>query len=339
MDVSSVAEPLKNQGNAALKAGDIAKAISFYSQAIEIDPQNFICFTNRSMASFKLGRFTDSLKDADRAIELNPSWMKGHARRAAALSSLAKWDQAIKSYNNALKLEPNSAELKVQLEEAQRQQQESEKQEWMNDFNSDEDESAPVKGAKFSGGSGGGGGGDGDFQIPTTKPDAPKRVKIDSSPNFIKPTQPVPTFPSKHSNPSKPSIVSQKPPPPPESGDISRAVDLISRAKLTSLRSTFQNVVRHFPNTANFIVSQLETFEDASSDEEGTGKGHRGWGDLGGGGDDFDEDEDDPFARGKGKGKGKSKGNFQGKGKPSKRARGGRYNCSGEDSDDFDDSE
>ena len=46
---AAAAVALKDQGNAAYTAKDYASAIRLYSQGIELDPTNYILFSNRSV--------------------------------------------------------------------------------------------------------------------------------------------------------------------------------------------------------------------------------------------------------------------------------------------------
>lgn len=50
---------LHREGNAAYKAGDYAKAVEAYSAAAELDPQNHVYLSNRSMAYFAMGKYSE----------------------------------------------------------------------------------------------------------------------------------------------------------------------------------------------------------------------------------------------------------------------------------------
>ncbi|RPD74540.1 hypothetical protein L226DRAFT_77168 [Lentinus tigrinus ALCF2SS1-7] len=45
-----MADALKDQGNKAFQAKDYDKAIELFSQALELDPNNFVLWSNRSAA-------------------------------------------------------------------------------------------------------------------------------------------------------------------------------------------------------------------------------------------------------------------------------------------------
>lgn len=48
--VNAEAEKYKDKGNAEFKAGNHGKAIEYYTYATEMDPKNYIYFTNRLVA-------------------------------------------------------------------------------------------------------------------------------------------------------------------------------------------------------------------------------------------------------------------------------------------------
>lgn len=73
---SAQVEALKKQGNEALGKGHAEEAIRLYTDAIELDPDNHVLFSNRSAAFAKLNKFAEALKDAEKTVELKPNWPK-----------------------------------------------------------------------------------------------------------------------------------------------------------------------------------------------------------------------------------------------------------------------
>eukprot|EP00301_Raphidiophrys_heterophryoidea_P022808 c6874_g1_i1.p1 GENE.c6874_g1_i1~~c6874_g1_i1.p1 ORF type:complete len:149 (-),score=26.48 c6874_g1_i1:67-483(-) len=107
---------LKEQGNLAVSQGRNDEAISCYTQAIYMDPNNHVLYSNRSAVYAKIGRNKQALEDANTAVGLSPTWMKGHARKAAAHAALGELQAASDAYAEALRLEPTSGQLKQELE-------------------------------------------------------------------------------------------------------------------------------------------------------------------------------------------------------------------------------
>lgn len=93
------AERLKSEGNVAFKENRHLDAIRLYSQAIELDPENAVYYSNRSAAYLAQGDSRGkALKDAERCIELKPDWAKGYSRKAAAEHALKRFDEAKSTY-------------------------------------------------------------------------------------------------------------------------------------------------------------------------------------------------------------------------------------------------
>ena len=82
------AERYKSQGNAALQGGLFSEAVNLYTQAIALDPNCAVFFSNRSAAYANMERWKEALDDAQEVVGLKPEWVKGHTRRGAALHGL-----------------------------------------------------------------------------------------------------------------------------------------------------------------------------------------------------------------------------------------------------------
>jgi tetratricopeptide (TPR) repeat protein len=78
LDYRSLAEELKDRGNACFTAGDIEQAVNLYSQAIDIDPDNCVYYSNRSAAYMKADSKSKALKDAEKCLEIDPNFVKGN---------------------------------------------------------------------------------------------------------------------------------------------------------------------------------------------------------------------------------------------------------------------
>lgn len=88
---------LKAKGNAAFSAQEYSSAISFYSQAIEVDPANHVLFSNRAACALGLKDWETALADSKQAMALKPEWPKGYSRCARALQGLGRLLEAVKT--------------------------------------------------------------------------------------------------------------------------------------------------------------------------------------------------------------------------------------------------
>lgn len=67
---------LKDKGNAALNLGKFDEAIKFYTEAIKLDSNNHVLYSNRSAAYCKCFKFKEALSDAEKTVSLKADWPK-----------------------------------------------------------------------------------------------------------------------------------------------------------------------------------------------------------------------------------------------------------------------
>lgn len=67
---------LSDVANRAFYDGNFEKALTLYNEAIQLNPTNFILYSNRSAIFLRLKCFRKSLDDAKQSLALNPKWAK-----------------------------------------------------------------------------------------------------------------------------------------------------------------------------------------------------------------------------------------------------------------------
>lgn len=112
---------LKEKGNKALQDNKFEEAIKHYSDAIALDGNNHVLFSNRSAAYAKAENYEQALEDAETTIKLKSDWAKGYSRKGSALAYLNRFEDSIKAYETGLQLDPSNAQIKSSLEEVKSQ--------------------------------------------------------------------------------------------------------------------------------------------------------------------------------------------------------------------------
>lgn len=110
-EYKALANSLKDEGNVAFQTGDIDTALRLFTQGIELDPDNYILYSNRSAAYMKADSISKALHDAEKCVELAPAWAKGYNRLGVAQQRLTRFDAAIDTFKKGIELEPNNQAL------------------------------------------------------------------------------------------------------------------------------------------------------------------------------------------------------------------------------------
>ena len=113
----TTANDWKEKGNALVKEKKYKEALDCYSKAIEIDPNNQILYSNRSLMHCNLGEFQEALDDADKAISIKPDYGKAYLRKGKALEGLNKIKEALDTYKLGLEKDKDNAQLKQAVDE------------------------------------------------------------------------------------------------------------------------------------------------------------------------------------------------------------------------------
>eukprot|EP01126_Amoeba_proteus_P064220 TRINITY_DN8959_c0_g2_i7.p1 TRINITY_DN8959_c0_g2~~TRINITY_DN8959_c0_g2_i7.p1 ORF type:complete len:476 (-),score=71.83 TRINITY_DN8959_c0_g2_i7:441-1868(-) len=106
------ARELKEKGNEAFKNKNWSEAISFFTQAIEIDTTNEIYYSNRSAAYIFMKQYKEALDDANRTIELKPNWSRGYQRKGTTLYLMCNFQESQQVFERGLVLDPENPTIK-----------------------------------------------------------------------------------------------------------------------------------------------------------------------------------------------------------------------------------
>jgi stress-induced-phosphoprotein 1 len=113
----------REEGNAAFKNGDFAKAVKLYEESIKRDPSDARGYNNRAAAYMKLMALAEALKDADKAIEVDPTFVKAYIRKATILQTMREHSKALEALQAASSADTANAHAQeIQAQEFKIQQ-------------------------------------------------------------------------------------------------------------------------------------------------------------------------------------------------------------------------
>nr|CDS32072.1 DnaJ (Hsp40) subfamily C member [Hymenolepis microstoma] len=75
-------ESLLSRGTQSLSNGNLAQALDFYTEAINIDPDNYMGRYRRATAYIAMGKLKTALPDLEKTLSLNPGFVLAHKQKA-----------------------------------------------------------------------------------------------------------------------------------------------------------------------------------------------------------------------------------------------------------------
>ncbi|XP_048351643.1 E3 ubiquitin-protein ligase TTC3 isoform X2 [Sphaerodactylus townsendi] len=101
---------MKKRGNEEFAKENFDVAITSYTKAIELWPENHFLYGNRALCFLRTGQYKKALGDGKRSIILKPSWPKGHYRYCDALTLLGEHRKALEANERGQELCSESPE-------------------------------------------------------------------------------------------------------------------------------------------------------------------------------------------------------------------------------------
>lgn len=98
---------LREKAFATTNKGDFATAEGYWTQLIELLPDNPVGWSNRGNSKVSQNKLEDAIADFERAIELAPNAPDPYLNRGAALEGLGRYSDAIADYNRVLEIDPS----------------------------------------------------------------------------------------------------------------------------------------------------------------------------------------------------------------------------------------
>lgn len=106
---------LESSGVRAFAAMDYDRAIHLLSQAIELRPDRYVLYSNRSAAYARAGDFVAAERDARTALELRPRSAPALFRLGAALFSQERHEEGWTAFADGLAIKPDDVHARSML--------------------------------------------------------------------------------------------------------------------------------------------------------------------------------------------------------------------------------
>lgn len=88
------------------KQGDFEKALTKYSDAINLKPDKYDHWGDRGTTYFRMGNYEAAIQDFQKSLELKPDAEKVHRNMGSALGAAGRYNEALGYFNRALELDP-----------------------------------------------------------------------------------------------------------------------------------------------------------------------------------------------------------------------------------------
>lgn len=119
-EIKRQAEEIKKQANEQFRKQNYKKAIDLYTEAIKINPNNAIYYSNRSMCRMKIESYGLAFTDADKAIKIDPCYAKGYYQKGVAQYTLGKYKDAKKLFTEVLRISPQNKDAQKKIKECEK---------------------------------------------------------------------------------------------------------------------------------------------------------------------------------------------------------------------------
>ena len=98
IELQQQAKDMRSKGNEYMKSKEFNEALNCYEKALQLDPKDAACHSNKAMAYLKLKNYPKVITEATKALDLQPGYIKALHRRGKAYYSTGNAKLAIKDF-------------------------------------------------------------------------------------------------------------------------------------------------------------------------------------------------------------------------------------------------
>lgn len=95
-----------NMGNILAKQGAFEKAVEAFQEALKHDPQFLAAYENLGKSYIHLGKMNEALRTFDKALGLRPDFSEALVGKGIVFHNLGRYAEAIQTYQKAIALQP-----------------------------------------------------------------------------------------------------------------------------------------------------------------------------------------------------------------------------------------
>jgi protein O-GlcNAc transferase len=103
------AEQYMEEGNAYLRRGEMANAVSMFEKAVEADPGNYEAHNSLGVVLSAIGDFERAIGHFQNAVALNDSFVEGHYNLGRAYAEVGRFDDALAELRRTIDLDSTYA--------------------------------------------------------------------------------------------------------------------------------------------------------------------------------------------------------------------------------------
>ncbi|XP_013908169.1 PREDICTED: tetratricopeptide repeat protein 25 [Thamnophis sirtalis] len=106
------------EGTMLSRRGELTKALSYYTYALQLQPGDRNCLVARSKCYLRLGDTQNALKDAEASLTADKEFTKGLYQKAEALYTMGDFEFALVFYHRGHKLRPDLQKFRLGIQKS-----------------------------------------------------------------------------------------------------------------------------------------------------------------------------------------------------------------------------
>ncbi|XP_060137081.1 outer dynein arm-docking complex subunit 4 isoform X2 [Zootoca vivipara] len=110
---------LMAEGTMLSRRGELAKALTCYTYALQLQPGDRNCLVSRSKCYLRLGDTENALKDAEASLAADKGFTKGLYQKAEALYTMGDFEFALVFYHRGHKIRPELPQFRLGIQKCQ----------------------------------------------------------------------------------------------------------------------------------------------------------------------------------------------------------------------------